>query len=198
MAPVSPHIIAWRNACGTDVDQHCSTMAPTSLMLSCLGAHWSTLAQPCKTKINEAVLYRSLVCAKDTKTHCQGVSAGAGRIVECLHGHQSTLEPACRQQIDYEAKWVMPWRQACGADADRLCASALGTWQVLACLDKHKPKVSQVCKTKVEAEAQRFNAVCGPDISTHCNGVQPGDGRIVTCLHEHRLALRPLCKAIVP
>lgn len=198
MAPVKPHIIAWRDACGTDIDQHCSTLPPTSIMLNCLGAHWSTLQPSCKQKIGEAVLYRALVCAKDTKEHCTGVNPGAGRMVECLNGHKTSLEAECRKQIEHEAKWVIPWRQACGADADNLCASAMGTWQLLACLDKNKSQVSAGCKAKVESAGQAFTAVCAADINTHCKAVQPGEGRIVTCLHEHRLELRPACKAIVP
>lgn len=198
MDPVKPYIIAWRDACGADIDQHCSTLPPTAIMLNCLGAHWSTLAPTCKAKIGEAVVYRGLVCAKDQKEHCSGVPGGAGRMVECLHNSRANLEPDCRKQIEQEAKWVIPWRQVCGADADKLCMGALGTWQLLACLDKNKGQVSGTCKAKVESTAQMWTAVCAADINTHCKGVQPGDGRIVTCLHEHRLQLRPGCKAIVP
>jgi len=198
MAPIKPHIIAWRNACGTDIDQHCSTLPPTAVMLNCLGAHWSTLRSTCKTKIGEAVVWRALVCAKDTKEHCSKVSPGAGRVVECLHKHRGSLELECRKQVDHEAKWVVPWRQACGSDADQLCSSAKTAWQLLACFDKNKSKVSAPCKAKVAKLTKSWGAICARDINKYCNGVQPGNGRMVTCLHKHRLQLRPACKARVP
>jgi hypothetical protein len=37
------------------------------------------------------------VCDEDIKKMCPEIRAGGGRIVQCLHGHQSGLSAGCRQ-----------------------------------------------------------------------------------------------------
>jgi hypothetical protein len=37
------------------------------------------------------------VCDEDIKKMCPDIRPGGGRIVQCLHGHQSNLTAGCRQ-----------------------------------------------------------------------------------------------------
>jgi hypothetical protein len=40
-------------------------------------------------------------------------------------------------------------------------------------------------------------AACGPDIQALCAGVQPGGGRIIACLKEHKDKVSDVCKKAV-
>lgn len=39
-------------------------------------------------------------CDEDAKKLCPDIRPGGGRILQCLHGHESSLTPACRQVLD--------------------------------------------------------------------------------------------------
>ena len=38
-------------------------------------------------------------CDEDVKKLCPDIRPGGGRILQCLHGQQSNLSPACRQAL---------------------------------------------------------------------------------------------------
>ena len=38
-------------------------------------------------------------CEEDVKKLCPDIRPGGGRIMQCLHGQQSNLTPACRQAL---------------------------------------------------------------------------------------------------
>jgi hypothetical protein len=38
-------------------------------------------------------------CEDDVKKLCPDIRPGGGRIVQCLHGHESSLTPGCRQVL---------------------------------------------------------------------------------------------------
>ncbi|HET8720609.1 MAG TPA: cysteine rich repeat-containing protein [Nitrospira sp.] len=38
-------------------------------------------------------------CDEDVKKLCPDIRPGGGRILQCLHGHESSLSPACRQVL---------------------------------------------------------------------------------------------------
>lgn len=44
------------------------------------------------------------------------------------------------------------------------------------------------------AEPMSGDGACSQDIQTHCSGVQPGEGHIAGCLHEHHKDLSEPCK----
>ena len=48
--------------------------------------------------------------------------------------------------------------------------------------------------TQQPAEGQKLLQACGPDIQNFCTGVQPGGGRIISCLRPHMRQLSPECK----
>jgi len=43
-------------------------------------------------------------------------------------------------------------------------------------------------------EGRKLLQACGPDIQNFCSGVQPGGGRIASCLRPHIRQLSPECK----
>jgi hypothetical protein len=51
--------------------------------------------------------------------------------------------------------------------------------------------------TQQPMEGQKLMQACGPDIQNFCTGVQPGGGRIISCLRPHMRELSPDCKGQV-
>jgi hypothetical protein len=45
--------------------------------------------------------------------------------------------------------------------------------------------------------AEGFRVECGQDLQRFCNGVQPGEGRLIQCLSSHRSELSSVCTARV-
>ncbi|QRG06274.1 cysteine rich repeat-containing protein [Xanthobacter dioxanivorans] len=44
-------------------------------------------------------------------------------------------------------------------------------------------------------QAQALRTACEADVKKLCNGVQPGGGRILSCLKEHKAEVTPPCQA---
>jgi len=45
------------------------------------------------------------------------------------------------------------------------------------------------------AVTEKHDRACRSDVELHCKGVQPGEGRIMKCLQEHKDFLTPGCQA---
>jgi len=94
-----------------------------------------------------------------------------------------------------------PMRQACGADAERLCA---GSQNPGMCLHEHWDELSPACRSFKEGMKKRWQqkkgkakasvearwAACGADAERLCPGA-PNPG---ACLHEHWDELSPACR----
>jgi hypothetical protein len=48
------------------------------------------------------------------------------------------------------------------------------------------------------AEPRRARDACLPDARAFCSSVQPGGGRLILCLDDHRAKLSPACNAVLP
>jgi len=133
-------------------------------------------------------------CKADFEKYCPGVKPGGGAVNACVKEHGSKFSPACKQALAGLDAFV----RACGDDVTKHCPGVQpGEGRVEQCLKQHEGELSQSCKQfrgavkeKIEAAAQ----ACEGDIKTHCAGVKPGGGRIVTCLKQHEAALTPACK----
>jgi hypothetical protein len=96
-------------------------------------------------------------------------------------------------------------RGACRAEVQTLCGAAQGQGReaMRACLEEKRSQLSPACqeaavkaKGKAKAkkgEGQRSNA-CAADIERLCNGVQPGEGRIMQCLQQKETELSQQCR----
>lgn len=93
--------------------------------------------------------------------------------------------------------------RACEEDARRLCPNVKpGDGRIAACLRQHKAEMSAACKAdherareKAEHRRDHNRKACEGDVQKHCKGVEPGDGRIVHCLKEHKTQLSEACRA---
>jgi hypothetical protein len=91
---------------------------------------------------------------------------------------------------------------ACRADVEKLCKDVEpGKGRVAQCLQQHEAQVSSECKAHMEkmhdamqARMQAFNAACKADAEKRCKDVQPGQGRMMSCLRKNESSLSAACK----
>ncbi len=123
---------------------------------------------------------------------------GGGRALECLTKNKSSLQLGCRRAIRVVEPWVKKWRRDCGSDIDKRCKNTVPGWHAMACLGKHRKRVSSSCQSRIDKAQKGLALVCARDIKKHCKGIKPGGGRILMCLERNRTRLRPLCTAAIP
>jgi len=89
-------------------------------------------------------------CQDDMHKHCSQVEPGHGRMSLCLRRHEADLSPSCKARIDKIFEHVMEGREACGADAEKLCADVHGGHKpMIACLKRHRDELSASCKAEM-------------------------------------------------
>lgn len=57
------------------------------------------------------------------------------------------------------------------------------------------PALAQTMPPTVTPEMHAALETCRPDIERLCPGVEPGDGRIMACMRDHRREITPACRA---
>jgi len=89
-------------------------------------------------------------------------------------------------------------RQACQADADRLCPDAgSGTDKAaVRCLAQKRDELQPDCLSALKhaRRVQVFRRACGGDVGTLCSGIEPGSGRILSCLKQNEAQLTSKCR----
>ena len=92
-------------------------------------------------------------------------------------------------------------QDACKADAERLCKDIPpGGGRIITCLKSHESDLSPACKERMaagKARMERVKEACKPDVEKFCQGIKPGEGRIVACLKSHDSELAPACRQVV-
>ena len=87
----------------------------------------------------------------------------------------------------------------CKGDVEKFCKGIPeGGGRIAACLKSHEAELSPSCKEDVAAAKGRMKGLaeaCKPDAERFCKGVQPGQGRVLSCLKSHEADLAPACKA---
>lgn len=87
---------------------------------------------------------------------------------------------------------------ACRADVEKLCKGIQpGGGRIAMCLKQHASEVSPGCREAIagaKKQIEDFAEVCKPDAEKLCKGVQPGQGRIMRCLAEHKDQLSAGCR----
>ena len=91
---------------------------------------------------------------------------------------------------------------ACKADVEKFCKDVEpGKGRIIKCLKEHDKDLSEGCKAKGAKAKERFKegvekmkAACKADVEKFCKDVEPGEGRIIKCLHEHDNDLGEDCR----
>ncbi|MDB9924943.1 cysteine rich repeat-containing protein [bacterium] len=165
------------------------------------------------------------MCAGDKNAFCGDVTPGEGRIMACLEAHvgAAKFSSECRTILDRRvvrraADWRLDFalRKACAGTVKSMCHAELtaaktkvsSSGTVLECLkrkfndgDVDDPQCVDEVKKKMAAAADdiredtALTLACKQDLNKHCDGVQPGEGRLWTCLAEHRKDVGKECEA---
>ena len=89
-------------------------------------------------------------CREDVQKYCPQVIPGQGRMAHCLKDHQADLSPACRTHLKTMFDHMLEAREACSADAHRLCPDVKGGHgRIIACLKNHERELSDSCKEEM-------------------------------------------------
>lgn len=87
----------------------------------------------------------------------------------------------------------------CADDVAKFCKDVQpGGGRMARCLKQHEQELSPACMqhvSEVKKRGQEFRAACEDDVLKLCGDVQPGGGRILSCLRQHEQELTPDCKA---
>jgi hypothetical protein len=85
----------------------------------------------------------------------------------------------------------------CLADIKKFCAAVpVGGGRVQACLKEHEAQISEACRTRVDdlqREAAMVDTSCRWDIISFCSDVNPGGGRVISCLESNKISLSASC-----
>ncbi len=103
-----------KDACTGDAEKLCKGVEHgKGQVAKCLAEHKQELSPACRADVEQAQGKREEVkgqmdqkkaeaqaaCKDDIAKNCSTVNAGQGHIVKCLHDHESTLSPACKQAL---------------------------------------------------------------------------------------------------
>lgn len=88
---------------------------------------------------------------------------------------------------------------ACRADVQKLCKGVQpGGGRIASCLKQHESEVSPGCKARIaeaKEEGKEFADACKADAESLCKGVQPGQGRVMRCLMDHKDKVSANCRS---
>jgi hypothetical protein len=98
--------------------------------------------------------------------------------------------------------------QSCDAEIEAYCSQVtLGAGRLLACFYAHEDKLSGRCQYALyegAAQLEQFAAAvthlaveCHDDLMTYCAEVELGEGRVGTCLLEHKAEVTDACRQAI-
>jgi hypothetical protein len=90
---------AVRQACGTEIQQHCAGVEPGEGRLrACVKENFAAFSEPCKrAMLSSVAVVRA--CKADVQRTCPDIQPGAGRIQACMKVHFAEYSEPCKQAI---------------------------------------------------------------------------------------------------
>ena len=89
--------------CRADIAALCPNLQPGpgehGAIAKCLESQADKLSAPCKAHLDAEKARMEAAkeaCQPDVEKFCSGVATGGGRIMQCLHQHESELSDACK------------------------------------------------------------------------------------------------------
>jgi hypothetical protein len=92
----------------------------------------------------------------------------------------------------------------CDAEVQQFCPDSLTDEERQRCIAQRLKRLTFACQQIVQRrivrwkEAEGYKAACAEDARRVCQGVEPGDGRMVSCLQEHAQDLSERCYQSLP
>lgn len=92
--------------------------------------------------------------------------------------------------------------RVCAQDYKKFCAGIQpGDGRIGRCLMENKNDISQQCRYVLEQATRKllgeFVQACQTDVQKYCEGVKPGDGRILNCLRGEKENISEPCRQVV-
>ena len=98
------------DGCKKELDAYCKAVTPgQGRLLACLYAHNDKLSGQCEFALYDAAVqleravsalgYVVNECRDDMETHCSGVPAGQGRLLNCLQKNDAKVSGRCKQAL---------------------------------------------------------------------------------------------------
>lgn len=89
-------------------------------------------------------------------------------------------------------------KSACSTDIKHYCKDVTpGEGRIASCLRAYNDKVSSTCKDQMHAMREEFKEIhkaCKNDVEKFCKDVEPGKGRIMSCLKQNEDKLSHSCR----
>jgi hypothetical protein len=120
-------------------------------------------------------------CRSDFMADCSGVQPGGAAALQCLQRNAAHLSGGCRSAvaaIGEAAPGTAPASAAAPAATAAPAAAPIGSMPAM------RPR-----------DALRILRICGADARALCPGIEPGGGRLLSCLAQNAAGLSPDCRA---
>src|SRR5512143_2523756 len=96
--------------CEKELKTYCKDVTPgEGRVLACLYAHEDKLSGQCEyalydaaaqlERVVNALAYVTNECRDDLKTHCSGIKAGEGRLLQCIEKNDAKVSKRCKQAL---------------------------------------------------------------------------------------------------
>ena len=100
---------------------------------------------------------------------------------------------------------VETFLQGCKTELDTYCKDVTpGEGRILACIYAHDDKLSNRCEYAMYDSATQLERImealsyaineCDSDLEKYCSNVEPGEGRLLTCLDKNSKTVSTACK----
>lgn len=90
-------------------------------------------------------------------------------------------------------------KRPCAEDMKKFCGDVKpGKGAMAQCMKQHEAELSPDCKAHGEAmkaKMEQVHEACKGDVEKFCKDMKPGDGRIASCLKEHKSELSEACQS---
>jgi len=167
------------------------------------------------------VLFRK--CTRDKQKFCSDVKYGNARVKECLEDNRNKPDFSAECRGEFESmmsRRATDFRldaklrelckddieEVCGYEKDSLDSIAGYDGRVIECLQDYKEElITPACKDRVHKLTERASQdvrmdrpladACYEDRQRLCEGVTPGDARVLRCLQDNREKLTYECRA---
>ena len=147
MDPIADEVLAWRDACGADIDTHCSDKWVGLGLGACLAQHKKQLAPQCRVKVTGTQAYLALACGAQVADLCGDVEPGDGKVLACLDDHDKDIEAPCKGLwFGYEAAFKL----TCAKDIATHCGGDMAFDAAIPCLQAHQRSLTPACHDLVE------------------------------------------------
>ncbi len=97
-------------------------------------------------------------CENETKSYCNQVTPGRGRLLSCLYAHEDKLSAQCINtlydglaMLERAVDLISYWVTQCDRDIDTYCAATeMGAGRIARCLLDQKPNLSERCTSAMD------------------------------------------------